>query len=220
MNNFAYLAAILLLLVVWFFLLLKKPYRREMIVMSAIFTPFALLDFWFLRDYWSPETFLGTKFGLETFLFSFLIGGIAAVVYEEFRGFNLVKSLRQPTWVLTGSALILLLNFLALKIVGVNSMYFLYGVFLAAAIFILVQRRDLLMDVVGSGLLFGLLGFVLYLIYLTLFPNIIQQWWNLKNLSGILVFGIPLEELLFAFGFGMVAGPMYEVWQGYRLAKR
>ena len=120
MNNFAYLAAIFLLFAVWLFLFLKKPYRREMIVMSAIFTPFALLDFWFLQDYWSPETFLGTKFGLETFLFAFLIGGIAAVIYEEFRGLRLVKSRKQPNWVLTGSAIILFLNFLALKIVGVN----------------------------------------------------------------------------------------------------
>ena len=96
-------------------------------------------------------------------------------------------------------------------------MYSLYGVFIAATIFILAQRRDLIVDVVGSGVLFGILGFVLYLIYLTLFPNIIEQWWNLKDLSGVLVFGIPLEELLFAFGFGMVAGPLYEFWQGYRL---
>lgn len=220
MSNFAYLVAVLILFVVWVFLFLSKPYRREMIVMSFFFAPFALLDLFFLQDYWSPQTFLGTKFGLETFLFSFSIGGIAAVIYEKFRGLKFARSVGEKSWILGGTVLILFLNFLSLKFVGVNSMYSLYSVFFAAAIFILVRRRDLLMDVVGSGFLFGFLGFFLYLIFLSIYPEIIKDWWKLQNLSGILIAGIPIEELLFAFGFGMVAGPLYEFWQGYRLEGR
>lgn len=216
----SYLVADLILLVVWILLFLNKSYRKEMIVMSLFFAPFALLDLFFLQDYWSPQTFLGTKFGLETFLFSFSIGGVASVIYEEFRRSKLVRFRRVPNWILVGTATLLFIDFLSLKFIGINSMYALYVIFIVAAFMILIRRKDLLMDVVGSGIAFGLLGFFLYLIYLKLFPEIIGQWWRLSDISGILILGIPLEELLFAFGFGMVAGPLYEVWQGYRLAEK
>lgn len=221
MGQFTYLAADLILLVAWLLLFLNKPYRREMLVMSLFFAPFAFLDFWFLQDYWSPRTLFGTAFGLETFLFAFLVGGIGAVIYEEFRGLKLVRTKREPSWILTGSSLLLLFDFLILRVfIGINSMYAVYVVFIFCAIFMYTVRRDQAVNLLASGLLSGIVGFFLYLIYLYFYPDVIRVWWRLENLSGILIAGIPLEELLFAFGFGMVAGPLYEVWQGYRLAKR
>ncbi len=44
--------------------------------------------------------------------------------------------------------------------------------------------------------------------------------WLLPNLSGVLVAGIPVEELLWAFGVGMVAGPFYEFFTGSYLANK
>ena len=221
MDQFAYLLGDLMLFAVWLLLFLRKPYRREMIVMSLYFTPFTLFDWWFLQDYWSPQTFLGTRFGFESFFWTFVAGGIAAVVYEEVRNKTLVRTKRAPGWMQVGLVVLFLLNFFVLReFVGVNSMYALYIVFLITTVFILLSRKDLFADVVGSGLLCGFLGLFFYLVYIAIFPGIVQAWWKLENLSGVLVLGIPLEELLFAFGFGMVAGPLYEVWQGYRLAKR
>ncbi len=218
MNKFAYLVGVSILLLVWLLLFLKRPYRREMLVMSLIIAPLGITQFWYLKDYWEPKTLFGFSLGIENFLFSFGIGGIAAVIYEEFRGAKLIRTRRTPNWLVLGTGILLLINFVGLiEFFGVNSMYATYTVFLLVVIFILMRRKDLLFDAIGSGVICGFVGFILYLIYLPLFPGIVKEWWKLSNLSGILILGIPFEELLFAFGFGMVAGPFYEFWQGYRL---
>ena len=41
-------------------------------------------------------------------------------------------------------------------------------------------------------------------------PGYIEQVWNLPALSGVLLFGIPLEELAFGFAFGMYWAGVYE----------
>jgi hypothetical protein len=80
-------------------------------------------------------------------------------------------------------------------------------------------RRDLLVDALMSGLLVGLITLVGYIIFSALFPGIVHAWWKLSNLSGVFIFGIPGEELLWAFGLGMVAGPLYEFFMGLRFRK-
>jgi hypothetical protein len=63
-----------------------------------------------------------------------------------------------------------------------------------------------------------LLGGVLYLAFYTIFllglkwslPGYIEQVWNLKALSGIVIYGLPIEELMFGFSFGLVWTGIYE----------
>lgn len=53
-----------------------------------------------------------------------------------------------------------------------------------------------------GGTLFLLL-YAVFMLMLTLFaPSYIEAVWNLPSLSGVLLGGIPLEELAFAFTFG------------------
>src|SRR3989344_3799099 len=61
-------------------------------------------------------------------------------------------------------------------------------------------------------------SFIMFFIFL--FPGIIQAWWKLENLSGVFVYGIPLEELVWAFGMGMVGGPVYEFFMGLKFKQR
>ena len=84
---------------------------------------------------------------------------------------------------------------------------------------ILYFRHDLLVDSLMSGLLVGAIMFFGYLIFLTIFPEAIHQWWILQNISGILILGVPIEELLWAFGWGMVGGPMYEFFAVLKFRK-
>ena len=70
-----------------------------------------------------------------------------------------------------------------------------------------------------SGFLCGLIFLIGYLILLTFYPLIFQAFWQLDNLSGIRIGKIPIEEILWAFGFGMVVGPMYEFYAGLRFKK-
>ena len=41
-------------------------------------------------------------------------------------------------------------------------------------------------------------------------PGYIAQVWNLPALSGVLVYGIPLEEFLFGAAFGLYWSGVYE----------
>ena len=50
--------------------------------------------------------------------------------------------------------------------------------------------------------------FMLGLVWFT--PGYIPQVWNLPALSGVLIGGIPLEELLFGFSFGWYWVGVYE----------
>jgi len=50
--------------------------------------------------------------------------------------------------------------------------------------------------------------FMLGLVWFT--PGYIAQVWNVPALSGILIFGIQLEEFLFGFAFGLYWSGVYE----------
>jgi hypothetical protein len=54
-----------------------------------------------------------------------------------------------------------------------------------------------------SGGLFLLLYFVVFAAFNLAFPGYVAAVWNLPALSGVVVVGVPLEELLFAFTFGL-----------------
>ena len=71
-------------------------------------------------------------------------------------------------------------------------------------------RPDLkVKSLVGGAVFLGLYAmFMLGLVWLT--PGYIPQVWNLAALSGVLIAGIPLEELLFGFSFGWYWTGVYE----------
>ena len=80
-------------------------------------------------------------------------------------------------------------------------------------------RKDLLLDAFFTGLLVTMVMLLFYLVLVLLVPNVFQTWWMLHNISGVFVGGIPLEELLWCFSWGFVAGPAYKFVHGIRFAK-
>jgi len=71
-------------------------------------------------------------------------------------------------------------------------------------------RPDLVRKtLVGAGIFLGY--YALFVAALLIFvPGYIEQVWNLPQLTGILVWGIPMEELQFGFTFGMYWASVYE----------
>ena len=87
MPQFGYLTGCLILLVVWIFLyLLKKGLRQELIFGSLLALPFGFSEMLFVHQYWNPPSIFNFiprfGFGIEDFLFTFVVGGIAAIGYE------------------------------------------------------------------------------------------------------------------------------------------
>lgn len=64
--------------------------------------------------------------------------------------------------------------------------------------------------------MFATFYFIFFLIINLIFPNFINVW-NFTQISGVIILGVPLEEILFAFTFGMIWSSVYEHILGYKL---
>jgi hypothetical protein len=62
---------------------------------------------------------------------------------------------------------------------------------------------------VGGGIFLGFYA-IFMTVLLVFVPGYIERVWNLPQLTGIRVFGIPVEELLFGFAFGVYWTSVYE----------
>jgi len=221
---YQYLIGTGIFFIIWLALYIyRKKLRKEMLFMSILIAPLGpISQIFYLRDYWNPNYLFSIfGFGIEDILFGFFIGGIAAVIYEEFfiKKIKKTKSETNSTifiLALIGLALFLILN-LASKI---NSIYASSIGFIVIASIILFKRKDLIKNAIISGILVSLIMFIFYLIYLTIFPTIISNWWQLEKISGILIIGIPIEELLWGFAWGFLAGPFYEFWKGKKVIEK
>ena len=221
--QYAYLIGNAFFLIVWLILfMLRKDLRKEMLLMSVLIAPLGpLSELFYLRDYWQPQIFTGWVIGIEDLLFAFSIGGIAGVAYEVFFGKRYAKRhLHKRSYFMLGIVVFgVLWMIFGNLVLGFNSIYVSTAGFLLIGLAMLVVRHDLLRDALISGLLVGVLMFIFYLLFIPLHTGIIQEWWLLDNLSGVLIFGVPLEELMWGFGWGFVAGPVYEFINGLRLKR-
>lgn len=228
--HYAYLIGALIILPLWVFLYYWRPdLRFKMLFASFCVGILALIwSPWFWFDYWSPQYLYNLSFhfkkigGIEDFFYGFFSGGISSVIYEEIFGKKFAKRInREHHWILLLAPLFILfcLSFGIPIYLGLNSLYAALIAFLIGCLFVLYFRKDLIIDALASGLLFSLITLLFYIIFLGLFPNIVANWWHTKNLSGIFILGIPIEELSWAFAMGMMSGPLYEFAMGLRLAK-
>jgi hypothetical protein len=79
-------------------------------------------------------------------------------------------------------------------------------------------RPDLWLKMLVSGALFLVLYFVVFALFDAAFPGYVAAVWRLDAVSGLLVWGVPLEELMFAFTFGLYWSSVYEHFTWRRLA--
>lgn len=229
LNNFhyAYLVADIGYFLIWLALFLKrKDLRKEMFIMSLLIAPFGFTQFFYFHDYWHPDYLWGMIFGLagiEDILWCFFIGGITVVIYEEiFKTSYLRKNANShPYWMCLFAALSVTFLFVGTMILHLNSMYVSVIIMLTFGIAILIFRHDLIKHAFYSGILVGLIMFLFYFLFFDIiFIHIIEKWWLLQNVSGLLIFGVPIEEIMFGFSWGFVAGPAYEFVTGLRLKKQ
>ncbi len=217
-TNYAYLIGILIVFIVWVFLFLKrKNTRKEMWIMGIITAPLPpIMAHIFYQDYWEPNyllSFFGVSF--EEILFGFLIGGIAAVIYEVvfMKKFKKIPPTKSKTIIIL--CILFLFSLIIFKVfLDINSIYSSSIALLLFGTTIILIRKDLLKNAISSGILLLIMAFILYIIYIKIFPTIISDFWKLETLSGILIFEIPIEELLWFFSWGFFAGPLYEFWRG------
>ncbi|MFA5796427.1 MAG: lycopene cyclase domain-containing protein [Candidatus Woesearchaeota archaeon] len=224
----AWLTFSLILLGIWAVIWIVKPsVRKEMIWASIITASFGLTELIFVPEYWSPPSLFNlaatTGFDIESLIFSFAVGGIAAVLYETFIKFEHVKidhtekiSSRHRFHKLALASPFF--AFLPLYVfTSINPIYSASIGMLVGSIAAMLCRPDLTKKIVIGSVLFLGLYFVFFMTFNLVYPGIVEQVWNLDAISGILILGVPVEELLFALTFGGLWSSYYEHIKWYTL---
>ncbi len=190
---------------------------------------FGLTEPLFVPAYWNPPSLFDlaarTGFDLESLIFCFAIGGIGVVLYEALfpvvhrrMGTHAMHANRHRFHQLALAApVIVFLPLLAFT--RINPIHSSSLAMLAGGIAAILCRPDLTKKILVGGALFLALYFGFFLAFNLAYPGFVQQVWNLPALSGILVLGVPLEELMFAFTFGMMWSSAYEHVFWSRLAQ-
>lgn len=187
---------------------------------SLLTMPLGFTEPLFVPEYWLPHSVFNlaadTSFDLESFIFSFALGGIAVVLYELIIDVN-HKHIPQKQISLRRLLIHRLLLFLPLLVlVGIlifTQMNPIYATIISLALGGVTTplcRPDLLKKTLLGGVLFLAFYFVFFLLIVNLVPHFVEETWNLAALSGFFILGIPLEELLFAFAVGLMWSAIYE----------
>ncbi len=215
-------------LVPWALVYWRFPAQRRAMVWASLFTmPFGLTEPIFVPEYWLPPSLFDlaarTGFDIESLIFCFGIGGIGSVFY------NLLAR-RVPVAVASCARghsrhrfhrLALaspFITFVVLYFLPWNPIYPSIVAMFVGTVATIACRPDLARK--------SWIGGVLFLVYYALFlaglewsaPGYIDRVWNMEALSGITIGFMPLEELLFAVGFGMYWAGVYEHFTWKRLA--
>lgn len=222
--KFSYLVGDLLFLIPWIILFFyRKDVRKEMIFMGLILLFMGLLyePLWWTTDWWHPPTITGTKIGIEDFLLGFTNGGIGAVIYEVIFRMRLYKKSKEQH--VLGVIVLLMLFF---SITALFVWLFHISSFIATSVsmittgFILAYlRKDLFISAFISGFLLVIVSMPVYLILMLLSPGWIEKVWDFQKLSGFLIAGIPIEDLIFYFLVGFLSSYLYKYGSGKYLRK-
>ena len=204
----------------WVLLYALFPQHRVVMWWASVFMAlFGLTEPIFVPAYWNPPSLFElaqrTGFDIESIIFSFAIGGIGAVLYnsiarKRLTGIELQERRgRRHGWHRWALA-VPFASFPILYLLPWNPVYAGIAAMVLGAIAAVLCRPDLKFNTLVGGLLFLVLytAFLLGLKWSA--PGYIEQVWNLKALSGIAIYGLPLEELLFGFAFGLVWTGIYE----------
>lgn len=207
-------------IIVWF-LIRSRDLRRQMIIISLWTSLLGLTEPIFVPEYWLPPSLFdlaaNTGFDIESLIFSFGIGGLGFILYmlvfpiekEEPVPVDdrLASRHKYHALMLMMAPMIFIMLYFGTKL---NPIYVSVIALMIGGVATWYCRPDLKKKMIVSAFLFLSLYFVYFLTLIAMFPGYVQQVWNLKAISGILVVGIPIEELMFAFAFGFFWSTVYE----------
>lgn len=189
---YEYLKGVLILLVIWVVLyIVRKDLRREMVFGSILCAPLGITQLWYKPQYWNPQSLFNINPDIESFLFCFVVGGIAAILYEVVLNKHLVKAretkrelkIHQYSWFVV----LLIGLFFFIFVMKTDFAYAATVAMALATLTIMISRRDLIKESIVGGILFMILFFLWEFVIATfIFPEAFATVWNFERLSGIL----------------------------------
>ncbi len=221
--QYAWLIWSLLLVGIWlvvYIILKDKDKRKEMLIVSLLTALTGLTEPLFVPAYWNPPSLFNlaqlTGFDIESLIFSFGTGGIAVILYELIfrttheRMTDQSHHLAQHRYHLWAILAMPIIFTVLLFTTTLNPIYISVISLMIGGVATWYCRPDLKKKMTISAFLFLGLYFLYFWTLILAYPGYVEQVWNLGALSGILIAGIPLEELLFAFSFGFMWSSIYE----------
>lgn len=191
-----------------------------MLVVSLWTSLLGLTEPLFVPEYWAPPSLfdlaLKTGFDIESLIFAFGVGGIAVVIYERiFRMRHEQMSVEEKHKPRHKYHLLALLSvpiiFVPLLVfTNLNPIYSTFIALIGGGLATWYCRPDLKKKMFASAFIFLGLYFFFFLTLIFMYADYVRQVWNLSAISGILIVGVPLEELMFAFGLGFLWSSVYE----------
>ncbi len=213
MEQYAYLAGCAILFTLFWLplYLYRRETRPAMLLMSAFAAPLGpLTTLFYWHDYWMPLYAVPALTGLEDFIFSFLIGGVAGAAYSVAFGLSAPGPRpRGKRWWAAGLALAGMLVLYVGTLLGFNSMYVSYALLGVLAFILIAYRPRLIVPALFGAVATAAAMLVMYQVWFYLFPSTVL-WWNLGALSGTLISGVPIEELYWGAAWGFFAGAGFE----------
>lgn len=198
---------------------LRPALRVPMVWASALTALFGLTEPLFVPAYWNPPSLFNlaqrTGFDIESLVFCFAIGGLGVAGYRALVPVALHKAEgearssprhRWHRWVLVSP----ILAFIVLHSLMWNPIYPAIIAMLVGALATIFCRPDLWRNALFGGIIFLSL-YILFLLGLKwLWPGYIEAVWNLGDLLAWRPAGLPVEELMFGFSFGLYWSCVYE----------
>ena len=181
-------------------------------------------EFFSIPGYWNPDFILGTsiptplgiwKFGIEDLIGSIGIVGIAVFIFELFQkpfsglpNLSIIPIIRILGITLLGLLMICIFFFI-FKLNGIHSCNLSSAVL---SILIILLKPSYWRTTTLTGILCTILYWLmLQLVIFIIIPDVFSVVWNPDGRLGIMVVGVPIEELIWAFFLAMIVGPLYRV---------
>ena len=199
-----------------------RPVIHRMMLASV---PFAFTERLFYPEYWQPRFLFDLVnvlgFGIEDVLFvmglaAFSSTAWAVVSGQTFAAGGAGASLRNALALLAAC-------FVVVALVAVWGFPMIYGAPIIMTAFgagICIVRRDLWWPSLGGAAVTTLVYTGACLILMLLVPRVFELDWNSDKFLNLFVWGIPLEELLYASTAGFIATSFYPFVTGSRFVAR
>ena len=203
----------------------KTDFRKKMLRVSLATSLLGLSEPLFVPQYWNPPSLFDlaqrTGFDIESLIFCFAIGGIGAVMYNALTNSNIevVPHAERHTGRHRWHRLAIGAPFLVFPVLYFlpwNPIYPGIVALMIGGIANVLCRPDLLRNTLIGGALFLMIYAVSMLMLSFFVPGYIERVWNISAISGLLLVGIPVEELAFGFAFGLYWAGIYEHFTWHR----
>lgn len=203
------LLTLFLLIFAFIFYLIRRDLWKSFWFAGIFSMFFGFFELAYSQDYWHPNLLLSNSLSIEDFIVCFAMGAIPAITYKVFlklRDGKRVKKDYRRRYVLIGVIIFLVLwlgfNWVTAHAASIG--------LLIVGLTIWFQRKDLRAGILGGAISFTILYSLAFILTLQVVPDFVDSHWILEVLTGIRVFGVPIEEILWAFPFGMCLGVAYE----------